>query len=204
MSPRTKHAFRSWFGHAARDRRGSVITEMALLIGPMCIMVFGLMEMGLAFWANSLLDNATHEAARKIRTGQLQTAAAAAAAGAEAGAEAPTADEMFKTELCGSMKALLKCDDGRLYYDVRESSSFGTVDLSPPPTDEEAGVIITQFQPGTRDEVILVRTYYKWGLITPGIRHLLKNHTDADGNLLLSSTVAFRNEPFPEIASADE
>ncbi|MEN3952824.1 TadE/TadG family type IV pilus assembly protein [Iodidimonas sp. SYSU 1G8] len=172
------------------------MVEFALVIGPFCILVMGVIELGLAFWANSLLDSATQETARKIRTGQIQAAAAEE--------DAPTADELFKTELCGTLKVLLKCDSSRLAYDVRESTSFGTVDLSPPPTDEEAGVVITQFQPGTRDEVILVRTYYKWGLITPGMRRLLSNHTDADGNLLLSSTVAFRNEPFPEIASSEE
>jgi Flp pilus assembly pilin Flp len=210
---------RSWISNGlrggnafVRDREGVAALEFALVASPFILMVVAILELGLAFWASSLLDEATQETARQIRTGQLQTSAAelseAYAGGdglnGEAGGgseeeEPPSVQELFKRNLCDSMGALLNCTENRLSFDVRKYEDFDAVDLTPPDEDEEAGVIISEFQAGERDEVVLVRTYYKWGLFTPGMKYMLRNHVDSNGNLILDSTVVFRNEPFPDV-----
>jgi Flp pilus assembly pilin Flp len=202
----------------ARDDSGVTAVEFALVAGPFFLFVVALIELGLTFWADSLLDEATQTTARKIRTGQLQAQAAelseayttgsgglnGESSGGSSGEEPMTVQELFKQNLCDSMGSLIDCsEESRIKFDVRKYQDFDDVDMTPPESDEEGGMVISQFQPGARDEVILVRTYYKWGLMTPWMKYLLRNKVDSQGNLLLSSTVVFRNEPFPEVASDD-
>jgi len=184
-------------GRFWKSRRGNVVIEFALVAGPFFMLIFGIVELGLAYWASGLLDSATHETARQSRTGELQKAAAAA------GQEA-TAEDLFRKAVCDAMEGLLECDvvEDNFFFDVRSYSGFGDVDMSPPTSDEESGVVLTTFSPGSPNEVILVRTYYRWNLITPGMAYLLSNHVDSKGRLVLESTVAFRNEPFPAIEEA--
>lgn len=166
------------------------MVEFALIAAPLLIFVIAIMELGLSYWASTLLDTATQETARQIRTGEIQ---------AEAGQEA-TAEELFKDNICDAMVAVISCDESdRFLFDVRSFESFEDVDLSPPETDEETGAVLTRFQPGTASEVILVRTYYRWELFTPLMNKLLSHATDQDGNIILASTVAFRSEPFPVV-----
>ncbi len=172
-----------------QSKSGNVAVEFALVATPFLLLVTGIMELGMTYMASTLLENATEQAAREIRTGALQKAAAAD--------EEKDAQQLFKETFCANMKGLISCDGtAKSYADVRNYSKFSEVDLSPPDTDEVTGVIITSFDPGTRDEVVLVRTYYRWDLVTPFLSRLLSGETDEEGHLILSSTVAFRNEPF--------
>ncbi|MBI1180463.1 MAG: hypothetical protein GC201_07875 [Alphaproteobacteria bacterium] len=199
------------------DRRGSVALEFALVIGPFLLITLGMIEMGLVYYASDLLDQATQETARKIRTGQLQAAAASSelngsyteggggVSGDSSGSsgDPPSAQELFKENLCSSMKGLISCDDpSRVYFDVRNYQDFDQVDMAPPDTDQDTGMVITEFDPGNRDQVIMVRTYYKWALLIPFMKYLLRDKADSHGNVVLSSTVVFRNEPFPDLVSS--
>ncbi|MFN3231530.1 MAG: TadE family protein [Alphaproteobacteria bacterium] len=168
--------------------------EFAFVAGPFVALTIGIIELGLAYWATTLLDTATQETARQIRTGELQQAAAAEG-------EEATAEELFRDAVCDAMDGLLACDSANdnFYFDVRNYPGFGDVNMSPPETEAESGAILTTFNPGSENEVILVRTYYRWDVVTPGMKYLMSNHVDATGRLVLESTVAFRNEPFPSI-----
>ena len=53
---------------------------------------------------------------------------------------------------------------------------------------------LNAYQPGSAGDVILVRAFYKWSLMTPLIAPLLKN--EANGKHLITATAAFQNEPF--------
>ncbi len=183
----------------AKDRRGNVVIEFAMVAGPFFVLVMGIIELGLVYWASGLLDSATQDTARQIRTGELQQAAAAE------GQEA-TAEELFRDAVCEAMEGLLECDttSDNFFFDVRNYPGFGDVDMSPPETDDESGAVLTSFNAGSENEVILVRTYYKWDLLTPGMQHLLSHYIDADGRMVIESTVAFRNEPFPTIESSSD
>jgi Flp pilus assembly protein TadG len=117
MITRLRHLLTLRCGRPLRDRRGAVMVEFALVVGPLLLLTFAIIELGLSYWAGGLLDNATQETARKIRTGELQAAAA--------GEETKTAQELFRENLCEAMDALIDCEDeSRVYFDVRTFEDF--------------------------------------------------------------------------------
>jgi len=120
------------------------------------------------------------EAARRVRTGELQAAAG------------DLAD--FKASVCGELSNLLDCDD-KLTVDIRRFDSFTAADL-PDPIDADGEVTTGAFtfEPGAADEIVIVRVFYEWALLTPVISAPLSNLSG--GRRLLVSTATFRNEPF--------
>ena len=51
-----------------------------------------------------------------------------------------------------------------------------------------------EFSPGNANEIVVVRVFYEWELLTPVLSAPLANMSN--GRRLLQATVAFRNEPF--------
>ncbi|MBS8262496.1 pilus assembly protein [Roseibium polysiphoniae] len=175
----------SLLGHMLRrytkDRNGVTAIEFAAVGLPFLMLVFGLFEFGLAFFVNRVLDNATLESARLIRTGQAHQGSFDAAA--------------FKTEVCTNMTGVL-CQMSRLTIDVQTYSDFAGLDDLTPLLDEDGELEEdTDFEIGSASDIVVARVVYRWPMFTSMLR------TDAGdtGNMerLLFSTVIFRNEPFP-------
>jgi hypothetical protein len=53
----------------------------------------------------------------------------------------------------------------------------------------------TCFSPGAARDIVMVRTYYMWPLITPGMTAAFANNSDGTKRMLTSVAV-FRNEPY--------
>nr|QQZ50147.1 pilus assembly protein [Phenylobacterium glaciei] len=62
----------------AAARRGTTAIEFAIIALPFCVMMFGIIELGLVFMVSVTLQNATDNAARQIRTGGFQTSGSSA------------------------------------------------------------------------------------------------------------------------------
>jgi Flp pilus assembly protein TadG len=161
------------------ERDGATAIEFGIVALPFFMLLVALIEIGLVFFGNFTLENAVDRAARKIRTGEAQTA------GFDAGA--------FKTEVCSNVYAMLDCSGG-LKVDVRTFENFGGVAL-PPPLDGDGNLIDDfEFSPGNGGDIVVVRAFYEWDLIASVPGAGLGNM--AGGSRLLAATVAFRNEPF--------
>ncbi len=157
-------------GRLARARRGAIAVEYALLAVPFFTILLAIIETGYIFFAAILIEGATAEAARQIRTGAVQ------------GSSAPLAQ--FRAILCNSLFGVVPCGD--LVIDVRNFTRFA--DANPPPI---AG---NSFAPGGAGDVVVVRVAYQWSFITPLLNRALSN---AAGNTRsIVSSAAFRNEPF--------
>jgi hypothetical protein len=50
------------------------------------------------------------------------------------------------------------------------------------------------FQPGDAGDVVVVRAFYTWPMLTPTVGTTFSNM--AGGKRLLEASIAFRNEPF--------
>jgi hypothetical protein len=107
----------------------------------------------------------------------------------------------FRQSLCDQVKFLLSCDPGDLLIDVRAFASFGSA-AYPNAIDANGNVSanLNSYQlggssqiPGAQD-IILVRVFYEWPLFTPLFSQYYANL--ANGKRLISSSAAFRNEPF--------
>lgn len=175
---------RLWAVKVKRFRRaedGSVAVEFGLISVPFFAFLFALIETALIFFASVAMEGAMEDAARLVRTGQAQTQGLSSA--------------QFKQIICDRSPLFFDCAD-KLEIDVRTFSNFGNVNF-PDPLDDEGNLSSTfQFQPGNAGDVVLVRAFYVWDVMTPigiGLENM------SGGNRLLASSAVFRNEPFQGI-----
>jgi len=145
---------------------------------PFCLMMFAILELGLVFVTDSVLENATIETGRLVRTGQ-------------ASAQGMTAAQ-FKSSLCGRMSILSADCDSRAAIDVRVIPQFNVTPPDPMSGGifNEANLTYANGQPG---DLILVRVWYKQPLLTTFMAQGLSRLKD--GSVRMTATTAFRNEP---------
>lgn len=161
-----------------RAREGSAAVEFGMVALPFCLMIFAILELGLVFVTDSVLENATIETGRLVRTGQ-------------ASAQSMTA-EQFKTSLCGRMSIFAGDCATRASVDVREIPQFAIT----PPDPTASGTFDADsltYTVGDPGDLILVRVWYRQPLLTTFMAQGLSRLND--GAALLTATTAFRNEP---------
>ena len=163
------------------DKRGLAAVEFAMIAIPFFLLIFGLLEVCVIFIMSSVLEHGASEAARAIRTGQLQ----------QAGFD----QAQFKNDICSELFGMLSCDS-KLQLDVKTFSDFASTG-NPDPIDPATGDLATGtfgFHPGAQNAIVVVRVFYEWDLLIPVMSAPLANMS---GNRrLLQATIAFRNEPF--------
>ena len=164
------------------DRRGAAAIEFAIVSIPFFALVFAIIETAIVFFAGQVLDTAVADAARLIRTGQVQQAA--------------TTKEDFRADVCERLSGMFDCGS-RLFVDVQTFADFQTVAAAPPldEDEEEFDEDDEAYAPGAAGEIVVVRVYYAWPVIFDFFGFDLSNM--AGGNRLLGSVATFRNEPFP-------
>jgi Flp pilus assembly protein TadG len=172
-----------------RCNSGVAAVEFAMIAPLFFLMMFASVEVGLSYFANMTLENGVLETARLIRTGQAQQ-------------NAMSADE-FRDALCDEIDYMLSCDADTLSIDVRSFSNLGSAgyasaldgdgNLSGDLNGFETGQ--SSATPGAQG-IVLVRAFYKWELFTPMFSHYYSNMPNDDRIRLVTSSFAFRNEPY--------
>jgi len=165
-----------------KSRKGSAAIEFALVAVPFFLLTFGLAEVGMIGLAQTSLNFAISDAGRQIRTGQAQL-------------NGVTEAEM-SDQICDGLNdfLLMSCTD-TLFIDVDRFDSFVDVGVMDNPLasgqldDSNFG-----YAPGAPSDVVVVRAYYRWHIMTPLFEDLLGNVTG--GERVLVSTMLFRNEPY--------
>ncbi len=177
----------SWFRFRRRRKlrgeRGATMVEFAIVIVPFFLILFGTLELGFVLWGTYDLENATYDSARGIRTGQMQSGAMSA--------------EDFRTDICSRVSLLPDCNS-RLQVDVRSYPTMADMLGNPPePLDGDGHLNGTfTWDTGGPQSIVLVSTFYQWPLLNLSTSLAMSNM--ADGDRLLRSTVAFRNEPWSQ------
>lgn len=161
-----------------RAREGSSAVEFAMVALPFCLMMFAILELGLVFVTDSVLENATIETGRLVRTGQASDRGMDAA--------------QFKAAVCARMSVFSADCPTRLSIDVRVIPQFNTT-----PPDPMAGETFNDgaltYSNGLPGDLVLVRAWYKQPLLTTFMSQGLSRLKD--GTVRLTATTAFRNEP---------
>ena len=165
----------------ARGRGGSTAVEFAMLALPFLGLLFGIIELGMIYLVSTTLDNATTDAARQIRTGQLQLAGGATSTS-------------FATVVCNEMSWLGSNCTSNLSVDVRTFSTFSSTNIAEPITAGKFSSSSLLFQMGNAGDIVLVRTFYPWTLVTPLLDGSVANL--GNGQMLIESATTFRNEPY--------
>ncbi len=160
--------------------------EFSLVALPFLFMIFAILELALIFVLDSVLDNATIETGRLVRTGQ-------------ADAQSMTKAQ-FKTSLCGRMSIFASDCDSRVFIDVRVIPQFDEPLPDPIVSEDKDGVRTSSFNEADLDysngepgDLVVVRVWYKQPLITTFLAQALPRLDN--GTALLTATTAFRNEP---------
>jgi len=163
-----------------RNTRGATAVEFGLIALPFFGLIAGLLETGLMMFADSALDQATNRAARMIRTGQAQ--------------QQNFNTNSFRNEVCsGGVATMFDCT--KLKVDVRTATDFATMNLaSQNKADGTVDDASLTYNAGHGSDIVVVRTYYDWPIL---LNRLATFGEGQDGKTRrLTSTVAFRNEPF--------
>ncbi|RZJ25332.1 MAG: pilus assembly protein [Brevundimonas sp.] len=145
---------------------------------PFCLMIFAILEVGLVFVTDSILENATIETGRLIRTGR-------------AAGEGLTSKETFKAGVCSRMSFLESGCDARMDVDVRVIQQFAPV--TDPLKNGRFDPSQTSYTNGLPGNLVLVRVWYRQPLVTGFMTQGL--HRQKDGTARLTATTTFRNEP---------
>ncbi len=156
---------------------GAAAVEFALVVLPLVMLIFAILELALVFWLSALMDDAVNSAARKIKTGQVTASTAAEAAA-------------FKSAMCDEIRLLASDCATNLAVDVRTFATLSTIDRTPPMVNGVIDPAALSFVPGGPSDVVLVRAYYRWPIFTPGL-NLAMGSTQ-----LITATTTFRNEPY--------
>lgn len=161
---------------------GSAAIEFAVVAPVLFLFLFGIIETGVLFFASAMLQNATDDTARLIRTGQLSGAMTAST---------------LKTQICSEFSGLISSSEcsANLQVDLRAYSSFSSASY-PSVTKTNGSIDPTKLavQSVGSCEVVLMRSFYPWSIMTPLMAPLLENMPN--GQYLLAAAAAFRSEPY--------
>lgn len=167
----------------SRAKRGTTALEFAIVILPFFLLTIGLAEISMIGFAQTSLDFAVSETARRIRTGQAQL------------------NGMNQTDieslLCSEVRRFMVLDcHGNLYLDVDRFDSFVEAGTTPntPIQDNEFQPGGMGYAPGAPSDIVVVRAYYRWKIMTPMFEPVFDNVSG--GERILFSTMMFRNEPY--------
>ncbi|MCX2724146.1 TadE/TadG family type IV pilus assembly protein [Roseibium salinum] len=161
------------------DRSGVTAIEFAMVALPFFALVFGIIEVGLAHFANRMVDNAVVSAARLIRTGQAEKGKISA--------------DSFKQQICDSMPSFM-CDTDKIYVDVTSVDSFAKAQSTDSLYDEDGKLKEElSYNIGGSGDIVVVNVIYKWPMVAA---NLYLDYADHGNERHLTSTMVFRNEPW--------
>jgi Flp pilus assembly protein TadG len=161
-------------------REGAAAVEFAMVGLPFLFMMFAILELGLVFVVDSVLENAVIETGRLVRTGEAQNQGLTAAT--------------FKTRLCARMSIFQSSCASQASVDVREIPQFDDPNVPDPTAGGSFSPAGLNYDDGGPGSLMLVRVWYRQPLVTPFLQQGLSRLND--GKAMMTATTAFRNEPF--------
>jgi Flp pilus assembly protein TadG len=165
----------------SRARRGSAAFEFALVAVPFFLLTIGLAEIAMIGFAQTSLNFAVSNVSRDIRTGRAQM-------------DGLTFADM-RNRLCSDMTNFLalSCDD-HLFLDVNRFDSFVDAEVNNPIQNNQFQAGGFAYTPGAPSDIVVVRAYYRWRIMTPMFETVFQNIEG--GERVLAATMMFRNEPY--------
>ena len=186
------------------EEQGVAAMEFALLALPFFALLFGILELAIVFFISAALDHGTSQAARLVRTNQIDSSGSKEERLAA-----------FRTAVCSNMAVFKDCET-RLIIDLKvnsaDSSRFvpdilpepatynpdfdrdiydqAIADGDTPPVDPPA----ESFDVAGADVTVVLRAQYVHQLVIGGGITRLSN--DKNNTRRLTSITAFKNEPF--------
>jgi Flp pilus assembly protein TadG len=177
--PQCRAGLSGFLRRFARARRGATAVEFAMVVLPFLTLSFATLELGMMFVMSTTMESSAQDAARSIRTGQLQTGGLSQAD--------------YKNAICNNLGWMASDCQANLYVDVRTFPNFAAVTAPAPITNGAIDPGQMVFQPGVACSIVLARAFYNWTLLAPDLSGV--SHMNGD-KVLLTAASAFRNEPY--------
>jgi len=181
MPSRRFSVFRAAARRFRAERKGSAAVEFAMTAPLFFALLFAILDVAMIFFAGQTLETATQASARLILTGQAQSGNYTAA--------------QFKTDFCNNIFALISCQTG-VSVDVQSYSSFASISPTDPCASGSFSSSSFGYNPGNAGDVVVVRAFYQWPIFVPTFGFNPSSPCLTGSKYLLTSTAAFRNEPF--------
>lgn len=162
-----------------KNKDGATAIEFAFLFMPYLLLSLGIIEMSMMFASESLLEGATTQAARTVKTGQLQQSGVGDVEGE------------FRKTLCAAAPVLIKCEE--IVIEARVMDSFSDFDDMLPTFDEDGNMVSSGFDPGASSGRVLIRASYNYQAFTPLVGEMLWG---TDRRRLFISTIVMQIEPY--------
>ncbi len=167
---------------------GATAIEFAMLAAPFMVLLFGIIESSLIFFAGQMLETAVDDVGRKIRTGQLDNT---------------ITEEQFKQEVCDEAAILFDCSG--IQVDLQVAAKFQDLGDPPLPSEDDNSVDYSaySFTPPCPEEIVLVTASYEWPIFTYFVSdNVYRNISGSEGNsafrkILLNAVAVFKTEPYP-------
>jgi Flp pilus assembly protein TadG len=161
-----------------RSTGGATAVEFGLVAAPFIGMLMAILQAGLVFFAQEVLQTSTTDASRLIMTGQAQTGNLTAA--------------QFKTDVCTDASVLFSCSG--IYVNVQSFSSFSSMTQENPVSGGSFNSGAMNYSAGNPGDIVLVQVFYQWPIYLGPLNFTLANL--GASTRLLVGTAVFRNEPY--------
>lgn len=152
--------------------------EFALIAAPLFALLIAILETGLVFFCQQVLQTATTGTARLIMTGQAQLDGLSAA--------------QFQQDVCNNASTVLDCSN--IYVNVQTFASFNAIAMENPVQNGNINQAAMSYNMGGPGDIVLVQVFYELPVMTGPLGFTLANM--AGDNRLLQATAVFRNEPY--------
>ncbi|GIL01211.1 MAG: pilus assembly protein TadE [Alphaproteobacteria bacterium] len=171
QAPRIVRRFR-------RKDDGTTAVEFAILAFPFFLLLFGIIESSLLFFAGQMLESSVDDVGRKVRTGQLDDT---------------LTESQFKNEICSATALLFDCS--KLKVDLKVAAKFD--DLEDPPTPENGEIDHSAygFAAPCPEQIAMITVSYEWPVFTNYV--VAQVSALNSRNALLNAMAVFRTEPYP-------
>ncbi len=170
-----RNLFKKW----RKQEDGATAVEFSLIAIPFVIIILGIIEISLYFATSSLLHGSAEEAARLIRTGQVQQSLG-------------DPQTMFEEALCEHAAVFISCND--IQYEVITLNDFSDFDNHPPQYDADGNLVTAAFSAGGVNDVVLVRAVHRYDFTTPIIGSIIGD--SGTNSRLILSTIVLQTEPY--------
>lgn len=165
-----------------RRKDGSVAVEFALVSIPFIYTTIAIIELSLFFAASNMLEAGVNTSSRLIRTGQLQQSGS------------PDPEALFRENICEQLFILIECDNVQIEVVAMPGDSFSEIEDYQPEYDENGVLVPREFDAGGSDDVVMIRAYYRYQLMTPIFAQIFSK--EPDNSVPMMSTVILQSEPY--------
>lgn len=175
MKAGRRHLFRRF----VKDTEAVAAVEFGIIIVPLMVLLFAIIEYGMMFFVNAVLENSVDEYSRIVRTGQA--------------AESSMGLSAAKSEICSNMMALFSCQENlhlivSVVTDISSVTSVNAFDVDGEFKDVDV------YDIGEGKDYILVQAYLPWKSFFRSLGASVR--MTSDDAFILGAVQLFRNEPF--------